>query len=349
MTLNMAAYTTEIVGAGPRRGAARPDARPRWRLGCRPRQVFVKIVLPQALKVIFPALTSQIVIMMLESAVVSQIAVRELTYEADMLQARTFRAFETYFVVTMVYLGLSIALRRLLVAGGRARSRERRVMIEFTFWDIVRNLLLAARWTVLLSLVAFVGGGIVGLVDPAAAGSPRTTGARRFASGYIALFQGTPLLMQLFLMFFGLPMLGFRIEPWTAAVLGLTFFASAYLAEIWRSGVEALPRGQWDAGASLGLHYLQELRLIILPQAFRITRAPTVGFLVQLIKSTALTSIIGFEELVRTSNAINNATFEPFTVYGLVALIFSSMCFPLRNMREHWSGARRPIEAGSAE
>ncbi|RWN31643.1 amino acid ABC transporter permease [Mesorhizobium sp.] len=118
MTLNMAAYTTEIVGAGL-------DAVPRGQteaalaLGLRPRQVFVKIVLPQALKVIFPALTSQIVIMMLESAVVSQIAVRELTYEADMLQARTFRAFETYFVVTMVYLVLSMGLRRLLVSGGR--------------------------------------------------------------------------------------------------------------------------------------------------------------------------------------------------------------------------------------
>ncbi|MDX8533364.1 amino acid ABC transporter permease [Mesorhizobium sp. VK25A] len=118
MTLNMAAYTIEIVGAGL-------DAVPRGQteaalaLGLRPRQVFIKIVLPQALKVIYPALTSQIVIMMLESAVVSQIAVRELTYEADMLQARTFRAFETYFVVTMVYLGLSMGLRRLLVAGGR--------------------------------------------------------------------------------------------------------------------------------------------------------------------------------------------------------------------------------------
>ncbi|MER8825273.1 amino acid ABC transporter permease [Mesorhizobium sp. M0938] len=118
MTLNMAAYTIEIVGAGL-------DAVPRGQteaalaLGLRPRQVFVKVVLPQALKVIFPALTSQIVIMMLESAVVSQIAVRELTYEADMLQARTFRAFETYFVVTMVYLVLSMGLRRLLVSGGR--------------------------------------------------------------------------------------------------------------------------------------------------------------------------------------------------------------------------------------
>ncbi|KQY32870.1 MULTISPECIES: amino acid ABC transporter permease [Rhizobium/Agrobacterium group] len=117
MTLNMTAYTTEIVGAGL-------DAVPKGQkeaalaLGLRPRLVFIKIVLPQALKVIFPALTSQIVIMMLESAVVSQIAVRELTYEADLLQARTFRAFETYFIVTLVYLAMSIGLRRLLVAGG---------------------------------------------------------------------------------------------------------------------------------------------------------------------------------------------------------------------------------------
>ncbi|MCT6839005.1 MAG: ABC transporter permease subunit, partial [Bifidobacteriales bacterium] len=152
---------------------------------------------------------------------------------------------------------------------------------------------------------------------------------RRSAQYYIGLFQGTPLLMQLFLLFFGLPLLGFRIEAWTAAVLGLTLCASAFLAEIWRGGVQSLPNGQWDAGSSLGLHYFAQLRLVILPQAFAITRAPTVGFLVQLIKSTALTSIIGFEELVRTSNAINNATFEPFTVYGLVALIYFVLCYPL--------------------
>jgi polar amino acid transport system permease protein len=118
MTLNMTAYTIEIVGAGL-------DAVPAGQkeaggaLGLRPMQVFVKIVLPQALKVMLPALTSQIVIMMLESSVVSQIAVRELTYEADMLQARTFRAFETYFIITLVYLGLSIGLRRFLFAAGQ--------------------------------------------------------------------------------------------------------------------------------------------------------------------------------------------------------------------------------------
>ena len=201
-------------------------------------------------------------------------------------------------------------------------------MIEFTLWDIVRNLLFATRWTVALSIVAFVGGGVVGFCIMLARISKRKW-ARRFASGYIGLFQGTPLLLQLFVVFFGLPMLGLRIEPWAAAALGLTLFASAFLGEIWRGGVEAIPLGQWDAGAALGLRRLQQLRLVVLPQAFAFTRAPTVGFLVQLIKATAVTSIIGFEELLRVSNAINNATFEPFKVYGLVAVIFFALCYPL--------------------
>jgi polar amino acid transport system permease protein len=200
--------------------------------------------------------------------------------------------------------------------------------MDFTFWDILRNLLLAARWTVLLSIVAFAGGGIVGL-GILLARVASLPWLRRCAELYIGLFQGTPLLMQLFLVFFGLPLIGLRIEPWSAAVVGLTLCASAFLAEIWRGGVEAIPLGQWDAAKSVGLHYVEEMRLIILPQAFRITRAPMVGFLVQLVKSTAVTSIIGFEELMRASNAINNATFEPFTVYGLVALIYFAMCFPL--------------------
>ena len=201
-------------------------------------------------------------------------------------------------------------------------------MIEFTLWDIVRNLLFATRWTIMLSLVALIGGGVVGIAILVARESPQRW-LRRVAAGYIDLFQGTPLLMQLFVMFFGLPLLGFRIEPWTAASIGLTLFASAFLGEIWRGAVEALPKGQWDASAALGLHRLAQLRLVVLPQAFAMARAPTVGFLVQLIKGTAVTSIIGFEELLRTANTVNNATFRPFTVYGLVALIFFGLCYPL--------------------
>jgi polar amino acid transport system permease protein len=200
--------------------------------------------------------------------------------------------------------------------------------MDFTLWDILRNLLLAARWTILLTLVAFAGGSIAGLAVLLLR-IARRPWIRQPAELYIAVFQGTPLLMQLFLVFFGLPLIGFRIEPWSAAVVSLTLCASAFLAEIWRGGVEAIPRGQWDAAASLGLRFVGQMRLIILPQALSLTRAPTVGFLVQLVKSTALTSIIGFDELLRASNAINNATFAPFTVYGIVALIYFCLCFPL--------------------
>ena len=200
--------------------------------------------------------------------------------------------------------------------------------MDFTLSDIVENLILAARWTLVLSLVAFAGGGIVGLGVLLARIDTRPW-LRRAAAGYIGLFQGTPLLLQLFLVFFGLPLVGLEIEPWLAAALGLTLYASAYLAEIWRGGVEALPLGQWDAAAALGLHSVTRMGLVILPQAWRITLAPTVGFLVQLVKSTALTSIIGFDELLKTANAINNATFEPFTVYGMVAAIYFALCFPL--------------------
>jgi len=201
-------------------------------------------------------------------------------------------------------------------------------MVEFTLWDIGRNLLLAARWTVLLSLIAFICGGAVGLLLLAARVSPLPW-LRRVVVLYVELFQGTPLLMQLFLAFFGLPLLGVDVSPWVAATVTLTLYTSAYLADIWRGCVEAVPRGQWAAGASLGMTYAQQLRYIVWPQARRIATAPTVGFLVQVVKSTALTSIIGFVELTKTGTMITNAVFRPFPIYGMVALLYFAMCFPL--------------------
>jgi polar amino acid transport system permease protein len=207
-------------------------------------------------------------------------------------------------------------------------------MIEFTTWDIVRNLLLAARWTIVLSAVAFLGGCTLGLAVLLMRTGKRPW-LRRAMSSYIALFQGTPLLLQLFLVFFGLPQAGIRIEPFTAASLALALYSSAYLAEIWRSGVEAIPVGQRDAAASLGLRPLAQLALVIYPQALRVVRAPTVSFLVLLVKSTSLTSIIGFQELMRAANIINNATFSPLLVYGFASLIYFSMCFPLTRLSKN--------------
>jgi polar amino acid transport system permease protein len=202
------------------------------------------------------------------------------------------------------------------------------MMVEFTLWDILRNLLLATRWTVLLSLAAFIGGGLVGLLVLFLRIS-KAKGLRVFAKGYIELFQGTPLLMQLFLAFFGLSLFGVNLPAWLAAGLALVLWTAAFLAEIWRGCVEAIHKGQWEASASLGMGRVQQMRHVILPQALRIAVPPTVGFSVQVIKGTALTSIIGFVELTRAGTVVSNATYQPFTVYGLVALIYFALCWPL--------------------
>ena len=201
-------------------------------------------------------------------------------------------------------------------------------MQEFTLWDIVRNLLMALRWTVVLSLIAFVGGGLVGgllLFIRLRAGK----WLERAISTYVQLFQGTPLLMQLFLAYFGIALMGVDVSAWTAATLALTLYTSAYLTEIWRGCVASIPKGQWEASSSLALTFREQLRHVILPQAVKIATAPTVGFLVQVVKGTALASVIGFVELTKAGTMITNATFQPFLVYSCVALMYFALCFPV--------------------
>ena len=189
-------------------------------------------------------------------------------------------------------------------------------------------IILAVRWTLLLSLVAFLGGALGGaLVALARTGEYKWL--RVASAGYIKVFQGTPLLMQLFLAFFVPGLFGWSVDPWTAAALGLSLHASAFLGEIWRGAIEVVPRGQWEAATSLGLRYAPKMALIIAPQAIRIAIPPTIGFLVQLIKGTSLASIIGFVELTRAAQVINNATFRPFTIFALVALVYYVICRPL--------------------
>ena len=201
-------------------------------------------------------------------------------------------------------------------------------MSDFSLWIIVKNLLWATQWTILLSLIAFVGGGIVGLVLLFL----RTSQVKWLevpTKLYIEFFQGTPLLMQLFLFFFGVALFGIEVSPWMAAGLALTLWTSAFLTEIWRGCVEAIPKGHGEASASVAMNYVEPMPYVILPQAMRIAIAPTVGFSVQVIKGTALASIIGFVELTKAGTMINNATFRPFLVYALVALIYFCLCFPL--------------------
>ena len=200
-------------------------------------------------------------------------------------------------------------------------------MTTFSLWDIWRNLLHALPWTVGLSLIAFAGGGIVGLALLVAR-IARVPGADAFVSGYVQLFQGTPLLMQLFLAYFGLGLF-VQIPALAAAALALTLYASAYLCEIWRGCINSIPKGQWEASSALALNLREQLRHVIGPQALRIAIAPTVGFLVQVIKGTALASVIGFIELTKAGTMISNATFRPFTVYACVAVLYFALCFPI--------------------
>ena len=213
-------------------------------------------------------------------------------------------------------------------------------MVDFSVWQILGNLLLAARWTVALSLIAFVGGGIVGLALLAAR-LRRWPMVPAAVSAYVQVFQGTPLLIQLFLAYFGLGLFGIDVSPWIAAGSALTLYASAYLAEIWRGCVDAIPRGQWEAADSLALSFGEKLRHVVAPQALRIAVAPTVGFLVQVVKGTALASIIGFVELTKTATMITNATFRPFTVYACVALMYFALCWPVSLASRHFEKRMR--------
>jgi polar amino acid transport system permease protein len=190
-------------------------------------------------------------------------------------------------------------------------------------------LVAAVRWTLLLSLVALIGGGVLGLLIAIL----RTTSSRflrLLTSGYIQLFQGTPVLMQLFVFYYGLAVLfDLQVDAWPAVALAFTLYSGAFLGEIWRGSIQAIPRTQWEASACLSLGYFQQLRFVILPQAMRISIPPTVGFLVQLIKNTSIAAIIGFVEVTRAGQLIVNVTFQPMVVYPLVAALYFAVCWPL--------------------
>jgi polar amino acid transport system permease protein len=202
-------------------------------------------------------------------------------------------------------------------------------MTEFNFFEVLLALIKALQWTVVLSLIAFTGGGIIGMLITMMRIAKNKT-IKRIAQFYISFFQGTPLLMQLFLIFFGIPIiLGFDVPAIVSASVALIFYVSAYTADIWRGSVESIPKTQWEAGTSLGLSWLEQFRFVILPQAVKVSIPPTVGFLVQVIKNTSLTSIIGYVELTRRGQVLNNVTFQPFIIFTMVGFLYFIVCYPL--------------------
>jgi polar amino acid transport system permease protein len=202
-------------------------------------------------------------------------------------------------------------------------------MRDLTLFDIILSLLWATQWTVVLSFIALIGGGIVGIILTLMRISSRRP-IKWVSRMYIEFIQGTPLLMQIFLIFFGIPILvGFDVPAWTSASIALIAYTSAFMADIWRGSVEAIPKAQWEAGTSLGLSYIQQFRYVIMPQAVKISIPPSIGFSVQVIKNTSLTSIIGYVELTRQGQILNNVTFQPFLIFSLVGIIYFGLCYPL--------------------
>lgn len=201
-------------------------------------------------------------------------------------------------------------------------------MRDFSQFEIVFALFWAARWTLLLSIAAFVSGGLASVLLLLMRISPWKP-VKYISLIYAEIIQGTPLLIQFLITFFGLSIIGIELSPWASAVLALTTFTSAFLSDIWRGAVEAIPQGQWQASQAMGFSYLQQLRLVILPQALRLAIAPTVGFLAQVIKGTSLASAIGFVELARSATNITNVTFQPAFVYFITAVIYFAICFPI--------------------
>ncbi|HSE80055.1 MAG TPA: amino acid ABC transporter permease [Alphaproteobacteria bacterium] len=202
---------------------------------------------------------------------------------------------------------------------------------EFASIDVY-YLVLAARWTLALTALAFAGGGAVGVLVALLRVAPLAA-LRMLGAGYVNIVQGIPVLAWLFVFFFGLPIIaGVQVSPWIAAMVAFSVYAGAFLGEIWRGCLQAIPRQQWEAGAALGLSFAEQLRHVIIPQAVRIAIPPTVGFLVQLIKNTSLAAVIGFIELTREGQLTTAATYRPFTVYIVVAAIYFAMCFPLTQL-----------------
>lgn len=185
-----------------------------------------------------------------------------------------------------------------------------------------------ALWTIGLSLIALIGGGVAGGIIALARISPLKS-VRVVSGAYVQLVQGTPLLVILFLGYFGLSAIGLPLSPLIAAGASLTLYVAAYLGEIWRGCIQSVPKPQWEAAEGLALSKTQRMMKVILPQAIRIATPPTVGFMVQIIKNTSLASVVGFVELMRAGQIVNNSLFEPFLIYAIIAVTYFAMCYPL--------------------
>ena len=170
---------------------------------------------------------------------------------------------------------------------------------------------------------------LVGLVRSVRKPNILVKGVQSVFGIVVSAVRGTPLMAQLIFLFFGLPMLGIEMPSLTAAMLGLSLYGIAYLAEIVRGGIESVAEDQWDAATALGLNYLQTMWRVILPQAVRIMLPPSVSFFIGLIKDSSLVAVIGFVELARAGRIVVERTSQSLLIFAVVAAVYFVICYPL--------------------
>jgi polar amino acid transport system permease protein len=205
--------------------------------------------------------------------------------------------------------------------------------------DILPYLLRGAVTTVQLTVVSMALALVAGLVL-ALMRLSRSRPFRLLSGAYIEIIRGTPLLVQLFIIYYGLPQYGIRLEAFAAGVIGLSMNYSAYLAEVYRAGILAIDKGQWEAGGSIGLSRAALLQYIIVPQAARIVLPPVGNYFISMLKDSALVSTISIIELMRAAQLRVAITFRAMDIYLVVALIYFLMSYPcsvLIRYLERWT------------
>lgn len=175
--------------------------------------------------------------------------------------------------------------------------------------------------TLLLGVVSFVLGSTLGAVVALARISSLRV-LRAMAIAFVSVFRGTPLLIQIMIIYFGLPQIGVRLEPIPSAILALTLFAAAYLSENFRGGILGVDKGQWEAAASIGMPYWRTFRRVVFPQAIRIATPAVGGRFIALMKDTSLASVVTVVELTRVAESIGNANFRYMEAFLLIGVMY---------------------------
>jgi cystine transport system permease protein len=215
-------------------------------------------------------------------------------------------------------------------------DRKIQILID-SFWPLLKA---GVAFTIPLALISFALGLIVALATALVRLSNWKI-PNLIARFYVWVIRGTPLLLQLYIIFYGLPSVGITLDPFIAAVIGFTLSVGAYNSEIFRAAIQSIPTGQWEAASSLGMTRAQALRRVILPQAARVSVPPLGNSFISLVKDTSLAATITYVEMFRAAQQITATTYEALLVYteaGVIYLAFSSVLSALQNYLEKRTG-----------